>query len=45
MHLKGRVAIVTGGNRGIGKAIARAVAALGADVVIDYVALHSSTGL
>jgi NAD(P)-dependent dehydrogenase (short-subunit alcohol dehydrogenase family) len=38
MHLEGKVAIVTGGNSGIGKAIALALAALGADIVIDYVA-------
>src|SRR3954470_4599562 len=32
--LQGRVAIVTGGGRGIGKAIARRLAEAGADVVI-----------
>jgi len=32
--LKGRVAIVTGGNGGIGKGIARAFAAMGGDIVI-----------
>ena len=38
MSLKGKVAIVTGGNSGIGKAIALALAAEGANIVIDYVA-------
>jgi 3-oxoacyl-(acyl-carrier-protein) reductase len=34
--LKGKVALVTGGSRGIGKAIAAALAQLGADVAVDY---------
>ena len=38
MTLKGKVAIVTGGNSGIGKAITLALAGAGANVVIDYVA-------
>lgn len=36
--LKGKVALVTGGSRGLGAAIARTLAAQGADVAISYVA-------
>jgi len=35
--LLGRVAVVTGGSRGIGSAIARVLAESGADVVVNYV--------
>jgi len=43
MSLKGKVAIVTGGNSGIGKAIALALAEHGASVSIDYVANPDAT--
>lgn len=36
MKLKGQKALVTGGNKGIGKAIALAIAKEGADVFINY---------
>ena len=36
MDLRGRVALVTGSNRGIGHGIARELARAGADVVVNY---------
>src|SRR6187402_319385 len=43
MSLKGKVAIVTGGNSGIGKAIALELARQGANIVIDYIAHPEAT--
>ena len=43
MTLKGKVAIVTGGNSGIGKAITLALAEQGANICIDYVADQAAT--
>ncbi len=43
MSVKDKVAIVTGGNSGIGKGIVLALAAQGANVVIDYVADPEAT--
>ena len=43
MPTKGKVAIVTGGNSGIGKAITLALAEAGLNIVIDYVADEQAT--
>jgi glucose 1-dehydrogenase len=43
MSLKGKVAIVTGGNSGIGMAIVLKLAKLGAEIVIDYVSHPDAT--
>lgn len=43
MNLKGKVAIVTGGNSGIGLSIILALAKQGANIVIDYVAHPEAT--
>ena len=43
MSLNGKVAVVTGGNSGIGQAIVLGMAARGARVVIDYVAHPGAT--
>lgn len=36
MNLNGKIALITGGSRGIGKAIALKLASLGANIVVNY---------
>jgi glucose 1-dehydrogenase len=43
MSLKGKVAIVTGGNSGIGAAIVLRLAELGANIVIDFISHPDAT--
>lgn len=43
MDLKGKVAVVTGGNSGIGKSIALELARQGANIVIDYLVNPEAT--
>ena len=42
MELAGKVALVTGASRGMGKAIALKLASLGAKVAVNYVAIEAS---
>lgn len=44
IDLQGKVALVTGGSRGIGKAVAQRLAARGAEVIINYVRHRTNAG-
>lgn len=37
LHLRGQVAVVTGGSRGIGRAVVELLAEMGANIVVNYV--------
>ena len=43
MNLNGKVAVVTGGNSGIGATIVLELAKMGANIVIDYIVHPEST--
>ena len=43
--LKGKVALITGGDSGIGRAVAIAFAREGADVMISYLTEHDDAGV
>ncbi|MBI4717437.1 MAG: 3-oxoacyl-[acyl-carrier-protein] reductase [Planctomycetes bacterium] len=44
MELEGKVSLVSGSSRGIGRAIALILAEAGSDVVVNYVSNHSAAG-
>ena len=44
MQLEGRTALVTGASRGIGRAIALALAEEGADVAVNYISSERLAG-
>ena len=42
--LKGKVAVITGGTKGIGRAVARKLAARGCDIVVNYFRSRNTAG-